>query len=112
MEASGKMAFSTPGHVDGRALLAAEIVGRRAARGEGAAGRRIVGVGKLAAFAFRHSDRLAGNRGGIKQQPCVVVKRAGEDLRDGPISAMRPKYITATRSDTLSTTERSWLMKT
>ena len=90
----------------------ATVTHDRATRGEGAAGGDL---GRARQIAFQHDAALArariGARHGGEQRLRVRVLRRRVDCRFGPISTMRPRYITATRSAMWRTTARSCAMK-
>jgi hypothetical protein len=60
--------------------------------------------------ALAHGGPGVGERVASMRRGGVGVDRAGEHGATGPVSMMRPKYMTPTRSATLRTTARSWLI--
>ena len=101
------------GHALGerRHLRPAALVGERAARMEGAAGRRIDRVRNLAldrlALPAGHARGPAPRRAACA---CRDASARANSSRAGAISTMRPRYITPMRFAMWRTTARLWLM--
>ena len=113
----GEMAGGGPAsaaRLESRFLLTADRLGHRAARMEGTAGRRRERARQLAARRRRASVRRPGTRPrrGLRAGPaCRGGAGAAKSASVGPISTMRPRYITAMRWEMWRTTARSCAMK-
>ena len=74
---------------------------------------RSLGVGRVAAETrgLPAEPLVADLRERGRERLGVRVLRLVEDLSAGPSSTMRPAYMIARRSETSTSTERSWVMK-
>ena len=96
-----------------RVELAADLLGARAARIEAAAGRQVDGARRIAddGVAQPSRARAPGAARRAAAPACTDGARPRTARRSGAVSTMRPRYITATRSQTWRTTAMLWATK-